>query len=264
VKSGIRDPICLSAVSFKKLNAHSWDANAEHWQRHVLDDPFRVTIFEEVRLALSEEQSRFPRARFDVCDVGCGEGSFLRRLQADGAFTNLSGVDLCPKMLALARNACPPARLFQRDLEEPDPPPVLGSCAVTCVLAMIEIVQFRRAFDFVWEALRADGLLVLVLLDPAIEIYRLMSAKRKLPGTVLYDLEGDLAIASHYEAEGIRSPAPYFRILRPLDAYVGGLIEAGFEIESIKARPHTGGPLSSSARAIFVGARKRCRKATRL
>lgn len=52
-----------------------------------------------------------------VLDMGCGPGNFLYLLDSLG-FTNLTGVDLSPEQIALARKWCPRATITQADVRQ--------------------------------------------------------------------------------------------------------------------------------------------------
>jgi SAM-dependent methyltransferase len=52
-----------------------------------------------------------------VLDLGCGFGAFLRLLEQLG-YTDLTGVDLGPAQIAVARQGCPRSKIMQSDLRE--------------------------------------------------------------------------------------------------------------------------------------------------
>jgi len=50
-----------------------------------------------------------------VLDMGCGAGNFLFTLQQLG-YSNLTGVDLSPEQVTLARQWCPEAKVIEADV----------------------------------------------------------------------------------------------------------------------------------------------------
>jgi ubiquinone/menaquinone biosynthesis C-methylase UbiE len=69
---------------------------------------FRMQQFERDSLAALARHGRTTLGDYDMLDVGCGDGSLLRRLVSWGADpTRLAGVDLLPERVATARRIDP-------------------------------------------------------------------------------------------------------------------------------------------------------------
>jgi ubiquinone/menaquinone biosynthesis C-methylase UbiE len=80
---------------------------------------FRMQQFERDALAALTRHGRTCLRDADMLDVGCGDGSFLRRLISWGADpTRLSGVDLLPERIATARRIDPCLNVQQADASD--------------------------------------------------------------------------------------------------------------------------------------------------
>lgn len=102
------------------------------------------------------------RATGDVLEVGVGTGLNLPHYPAD---VRLTGVDLSPAMLAVARDRA--ADLGRRvDLREGDaqalPFPDASFDTVVCVLSLCAIPDDRAAVGQMWRVLRPGGRLLLL------------------------------------------------------------------------------------------------------
>lgn len=246
----------LDTEAFEALNARSWRANAALWSAGAIPTPLRTAMLADVEAAIAKELVSAPHP-LALADLGCGDGGFLRRLGATGYAGALLGFDLCPELIALAGAACPQARVEVADLS--GPLPVKDLAIATCVLTLIEIARYRRAIAGTYDALRDNGLLVVTLLDPTVETIRFLEMKRGQESTQLYTVDGELVIASSFEAEGQTSPMPYFRFVRPLDQYLDALVSSGFAIEGVHSVQNDAFPFQASPRAVIVLARKQAR-----
>jgi trans-aconitate methyltransferase len=245
--------IPLDAEAFEALNARSWRANAALWSAGAIPTPLRTAMLAEVDAAIANElvSARHPLA---LADLGCGDGGFLRRLRATGYAGQLLGFDLCPELVALAAKACPQASVEVADLS--GPLPVEGLAIATCLLTLIEMARYRRAIAGTYDALCGNGLLIVTLLDPTVETIRFLEMKRGQEGTQLFRVDGELVIASSFEAEGQRSPMPYFRFVRPVDQYLDALVSSGFAIQEVHGVQDDCFPFQATPRAVIVLARK--------
>jgi ubiquinone/menaquinone biosynthesis C-methylase UbiE len=74
---------------------------------------FLAAVADGVQALLPADLAAQPR----VLELGCGTGAFLRLVQEYRPEARLTGVDLCPAMLARARTKLPTAQLQEADLE---------------------------------------------------------------------------------------------------------------------------------------------------
>jgi SAM-dependent methyltransferase len=101
-----------------------------------------------------------------VLDVGCGTGLPTARQLVDGGM-DLTGIDISPGMLELARENVPEARLERLDLLDL---PGTGWPRFDAVVAFFALLMLPRpkvphALGVLHEALRPDGLLVLSMVE---------------------------------------------------------------------------------------------------
>lgn len=244
----------LTRSGYSRLNQSYWASNAAHWLAEPDNDPFRTEVFRRVVAGVCEsaEKGGLP---FRVCDLGCGEGAFLRLVSDALPAAELTGVDVCGALLDQARVRSG-ARYLEADIQSGEGLEGIEAEIVTCILTLIELAHPERALAIAHRLLTPGGALYMVLLDPAVETYRYLADKQGQPGTAVYNVEGELVVASHYVVAGARSPAPYFRFLRPLDTYLDAALGAGFTIETVQAAHEHGEPFLPGPQAILVVARK--------
>ena len=110
-----------------------------------------------------------------VLEAGCGTGRVLLELAVDARCT---GIDICPKMLELARHnlaTVPPAHqplLLQADMADfrlMHPDFGLAVCVSNSLMHLDGPEQQQSALSCLRRHLRADGLLVLDLFNPPVE-----------------------------------------------------------------------------------------------
>lgn len=94
-----------------------------------------------------------------VLDAGTGTGLVLRALRARDARTRLTGVDLSPGMLAVARAALPDAELIEGDAAAL-PVPDASADLVTCVAALHLLPDTAAAIEDWSRVLRPGGRIV--------------------------------------------------------------------------------------------------------
>lgn len=117
----------------------------------------RLVAYEGYKTAVLDCMRDLPReAR--VLDVGCGAGWFLALLHRQG-WRNLSGLDISPDMLGIARGLAPSARFFQTPVEE------FASSGgqfdvVTCLGTLHHMPDLARVVSSLRELLTPGGLLI--------------------------------------------------------------------------------------------------------
>lgn len=245
----------IGIEAFEKINAASWVANASLWSEAGTATPLRNAMLAEVDAVVAQETARLaapPR----LVDLGCADGGYLARLHDAGFSGALHGFDLCPELVTRARIACPAAYVEVGDLVGDVALPLTGAAIATCLLTLVEIARYRRVLEVGGGVLAGGGLFIATVLDPTVEVLRFVELKRGRPGTLLYDVAGELAIGSLFKVQGEVSSEPYYRFVRPIDRYIEALLASGFSVEQVTGIQGEGYPFQAQPRAIMICARK--------
>jgi SAM-dependent methyltransferase len=141
------------------LFAPALSDSSEHFPR---EDVERLSAVEEGHfwftarndLILWAISRYFPEAR-DLLEIGCGTGIVLSRLRADLPHLRLTGGDLLPVALDIARDRVPEARFAQIDIRSL---PFADEFDVVCALDVLEHVdEDTLAVEQLSRALRPGG-----------------------------------------------------------------------------------------------------------
>lgn len=157
----------------------------------------------------------------DVLDAGCGEG-YLSRILADRG-ARVTGVDLAPRLVELARGKDPERRITYRtaDLSEPCPELDGRFDAVASYFVLNDVEEHRGFAATLARALRPGGRAVLALNNP-------------------YDYVRRKGMASAYFASGTAGPiglsgrgihVSFYH--RTLPEYVDAFLAAGLQLTKI-------------------------------
>lgn len=95
-----------------------------------------------------------------ILDVGCGPGKFLSMLTEAG-WSNLSGLDLSPDMLEVAREVAPQARFFCMPVQEMAQNLADRFDAITCIGVLHHIPDLDAAIHSLYDLLISGGVLII-------------------------------------------------------------------------------------------------------
>jgi SAM-dependent methyltransferase len=173
-------------------------------------------------------------------DLGCGEGRFARALAAEGH--RVTGVDVAPELIELARRADPGGAYAVADAEE--------------------LPFDEGAFDLVvaFNVLSCVGNLEQAVAEAA----RVLAAGGRLCASVVHPLytsgrrEGDGWLVERYAEERLHTERvrrgeaelTFANVHRPLAAYTSALERAGFLIEALREPAWTAVPMFLHVRAL--------------
>lgn len=157
---------------FKHKNLENWYANSEFWlqskMRH-LKDVYRFTgdIISENIADLNLDR------KVNVLDLGCGEGWVYRLLKENKIDVDYTGIDF-NKMFIEAnqkRYDNNGGKFVLHDLEN-EPPKELINYADIAInfFNFFEIPDIKSAFANVSKMVRKDGILIIVNIDPIMQI----------------------------------------------------------------------------------------------
>jgi len=233
-------------------STRSWDAIAEDWVAHADENDYRNTLL----LPLTLELLGDVRGR-RILDMGCGEGGYTRELAARGA--RVVGVDGSPRLVAVANERA--ARAGQ-DIEyvcanASSLGPILSDSfdIVLAAMVLMDVEDYRGAVEQAWRVLAPGGTLLMSITHPCFSAptsqwirtesgeLRYFAVDRYFERTVWEDRITD------------RFRRPALRRHRPLEDYVGPLLERGFLLQDFR---------EPSATAEQVGKSERLRRLTRV
>ena len=210
--------------------------------------------------AAKEIVSRLPRRGGRAVDVGCGAGVTTRAL-VDHGFA-VTGIDVSPALLSIARRAVPEASFLEASAHDAD----LGRC--DAVLAVGEVLSYhapevdaearvRAFFARVAEALGEGGLFVFDLIGTRGPSLDAKGWRSEEEWAVLHQtVEADGRLTRTTETF-VRDGARYRRsrevhhVRLFAEEEVGAwLVTAGFDVEM--ARAYAGEPLLPRRYAVFA------------
>jgi SAM-dependent methyltransferase len=200
-------------ASFKQSNLQNWRANTDFWlrgkMRHLRD------VYDSTKRILADVLGRRREAGCPrVLDVGCGEGWLLRLIEEQNFEVEYVGLDFNERFIdALARqhSGNEHVRFILHDVEEGLPKDLVGTVDVVInAFNFFEVPRLSIAFRNVAEALRDDGVLIIVTIDPVIQLVAISNSFQELkealreyqnhPEELGYDKEID---ASNGESERV-------------------------------------------------------------
>jgi trans-aconitate methyltransferase len=122
--------------------------------------------------------ARLPRARLDVVEIGCGDGTLARYLAARGH--RVTGYDISPAMIRLARGRAPTARFHVASLTTARLPRCHAIVSLGEVITYVPggLGAVRAFFGRAHSALRPGGMLIFDFIESADQrTYRLKTMK---------------------------------------------------------------------------------------
>jgi SAM-dependent methyltransferase len=172
----------------------------------------------------SEFRNLLPAPGRATLDLGCGEGRFARALAADGH--HVTGVDVSPELVELARGADPDGTYHVADAEEL--PFADGSFDLVVAFNVLSCVgDLGRAADEAARVLAPGGRLCLSVVHP------MYTAGSREDGTwVIRDYATE-----RLHTERVRrgdAELTFANVHRPLGAYTDALERAGLELEALR------------------------------
>ena len=212
-------------------STRSWDAVAEDWVRHADVNDYRIYFLLPLTLELLGDVQG---AR--ILDLGCGEGGYSRELAARGA--KVVGVDGSAQLVATAVKRGSTAGLqieyvcANASVLEP-----IASDSFNVVLAsmvLMDVEDYPRAIEEVWRVLLPDGKLLMSITHPCFSSptsgwIRTEAGEKK-----------HFAVDRYFERtawEDFITPQfrrPVLRRHRPLEDYMGPLIDRGFVLTGFR------------------------------
>jgi len=134
----------------------SYDRVAEAYMAHIADELVHKPLDREVLARFASQV----HGQGPVCDLGCGPGHVTRYLHEHGA--SVSGIDLSPRMVELARQLNPGLAFQQGNMASL----AIEDASWAGIVAFYSLIHFQRAqiiavLQEFYRVLRPGGLLLL-------------------------------------------------------------------------------------------------------
>jgi SAM-dependent methyltransferase len=224
----------MKSLMHPNRSSRSWDAVADWYAGWVGKDGSRHHKQLAIPLAM---ELLAPRPGEAIADLGCGPGVMAPYIAAAGA--RLTGIDLSPKLIALARrHHHGSGRFLVGDVTQLRRMPELkpGSFdAVLFLLSIQDIDPLEAAIGSAAWLLRPRGRLVLAMLHPCFRVPRQSGwgwdENRRLQYRRLDSYMSPLAVPMQSYPGGTGTTRSYHR---PLGAYVDALTAAGLAVAAMR------------------------------
>ena len=154
----------------------------------------------------------------DVLDVGCAGGHLARQLTERGA--RVTGIDLSPTLIGLARKRCPQAEFHRADLAKPLDLPDDRFDLVTASLVLHYLRDWGPPLAELRRVLKPGGLLVMSVHHP--EDWHWFNRPDYFRTEVVDDV---------FTVAGRPMPVRFYR--RPLSRSFAALRDAGFAVDRL-------------------------------
>ncbi len=207
----------------------SYSANAEYWARIIRNglDRYRTGLTDAAMLEAAGDVTGL-----SVLDAGCGEGYLARLLAARGA-RSVVGVDLCPELVAAAR-----------DQAGRDGLPIIYETADVAALplpdATVDLIVANHVLNDLEEPAPAIAEFARVLAPggrvAALLLHPCFYGSRSTAVDVL-DYFRPRRIEQHFDVAGEVSPVPVVAWTRSLEELTCAFASAGLAITGIR-EPH--------------------------
>jgi SAM-dependent methyltransferase len=160
-------------------------------------------------------------------DAGCGQGYLARVLAARGA--RVTGIDLSPRLVALARAKDPQGAIANRvaDLSRPLPDLAGRFARIGSYLVLNDVEDYRGFAATLAQVLAPGGRLALALNNPYAAVVR-----KGLPD---YFASGSVHPSG---LAGVGVPVPFYH--RPLTDYLDAFLDAGLRLTRLVDVDHPG------------------------
>jgi 2-polyprenyl-3-methyl-5-hydroxy-6-metoxy-1,4-benzoquinol methylase len=206
-------------------STRSWDAVAEDWVRHADANDYRIHFLLPLTLELLGEVQGTR-----ILDLGCGEGGYSRELAVRGA--KVVGVDGSSQLIATAEQRALAAGLeIEYICANASFLEAIASNSYDIVLAsmvLMDVEDYPRAIEEVWRVLLPGSKLLMSITHPCFspptsEWIRTEAGEKKY-----------FAVDRYFERtawEDFITPQfhrPVLRRHRPLEDYIGPLVNRGF------------------------------------
>ena len=185
----------LNPKQFTQENLKNWQKNTAFWETQHAPD---ASVVKEVKNVIHNFLAECPNAT--IADIGCGDAWILQDvLQQQPTDFNYLGLDFNDVMIDKLneRHATLPNVQFEcLDIQEDIPNSLNEKCdlAIAC-LSLIEIPDLDAAFRNLNALLKPNGKLVIIVLDPLLQVFRNFGTATNRFEHILADLRSENALS---------------------------------------------------------------------
>lgn len=240
---------------FKNKNLENWYANSEFWlqskMRHLKD----VYGFTGEILSKNIEELNLDR-KINVLDLGCGEGWIYRLLKESTLEVDYTGLDFNKIFIEanLKRYDHDGGRFILYDLENPPPNELLNYADLAInFFNFFEIPNIRLAFSNVAKMIRKDGILIIVNIDPIMQILSVSESFDDFKNSLkeYENFQAQLAYDKDIDVGDEKSGRIYKSLLYSTATYVEFAKENGLQLFDYKEVVKTGNFVPQIYQYIF-------------
>ena len=214
---------------FKKNNIESWQNNASF----VIKNGFpHIKLERLLEKEISVLVNKFSNLN-SVLDIGCGTGWLKELLEENQIKLDYRGIDNCDIFIK-KRSINYPKNFFKFDIEEKHKTESIRnfkSDILVCCLSLIETPHLKKSFSNLSKLCSENGFLMIVSLNPIIELYRVSNSFKEFEDLVeVYRNGNTLSISKRIKSKGQVSKSDYHRILYGATDFIEKANHAGFSL----------------------------------
>jgi SAM-dependent methyltransferase len=232
-------------LGFKQSNLENWERNSAFWlqgkMRHLKD------LWEPTAQLLLEVVARRGKdQRVTLFDFGCGEGWLLRLIQEKRLAVDYVGLDFNQEFVKVLRekySGQEGIRFLHYDIENELPPELIASASVVAnFFNFFELPNVQNGFDNAYKALKPDGELIMLTIDPLTQMFAATETRDEFLQTLReYEAnQSDLGYDKDIDISEGRSGRVYKGLLYSTAVYVSCAKAAGLRLfdyrEIVKTR----------------------------
>ncbi len=215
----------LSLENFKSINIENWSHNARFWIEHVNEEENRARLLYDIftdkinKIVFINDSTRKNKETL-IVDMGCGEGSFIRKCVEKNVNSKYIGVDICEPFIKWAQERDSRNTYLIGDIEKEVPIDNGVADVVVSLLSLIEVVDLSKAISEMVRIVSKDGHVLICILHPLFDIIRLHdNAHEKAQLTEKYLSSVVVPIKKKIKIKDKTFNRHYFRIHHNLNKY---------------------------------------------
>ncbi len=216
----------ISLDNFKLINSQNWSFNAQFWVQHVEEEENRAGLLYEIiagkinKINGIEKNSQKKKESL-IVDMGCGEGSFIRKCVRNNIESKFVGIDACEHFIRKAQERDSYNTYLVGDIEGNVPINNGVADIVVSLLSLIEIVDINKSITEMVRIMSKNGNLIICILHPIVDIIRLQVSNQEKAYLIdQYISFGSVIIKKNIKIKDKIYSRHYYRIHHNLNKYI--------------------------------------------